>query len=707
MKRHISMMLGAALVAMGCASGPRPIQSDTQLGKVIIYRNGVAYFERYAEPDEQSITLRVPAERVDDFLKSLSIVDEATGKPIAVSYPTVEAFDGYMDMKIALPPRQGRLRITYVTESPAWKPSYRVVLDDKGGARLHGWAVVDNTSGEDWDKVRVGVGSTSALSFRYDLHSVRLVERETLSDGAPLAAAPPIGGSPYAIAKRKVRIVGSLSQGDLAELEPLEQQAETAKKSEADRRSLTVLRERVVAAQRSAGSVGANRAQAYRPPTTKSVPSGKSGGKRPKDGRYLEHLSKELQANKQRVRIEGYAQPGDADANAAATARANSMRDKLVAMGVPADNLEAVGIGTVNTQEAVRLIQAEEGTEGDGKEFEEHAEDTLPVGYAHFVSKHALTIAADHSAMVSILNAPAKARRVFFYDPVSARGSKTHAFNAVRVVNPSRYTLDGGPFTIYASGQFLGEGLSEAILPGAVAFIPYALDRSVVVEQELTTREEIEELTTIQRGIVTAESRRIRKTVLSLSNRGRREADVYVRHKVASGYELSEGISARAEMEKLGGAHLFRVQVPAGEAVELVIEEHTPLMKTVDIRTQPGVDAVAVFLKKKRIGAELSEKLDGIVRAHTKQSDLDERIRVLDEQTTVYRTRVDELNVQLFTLKKVQQAARLRQHLAEKMEEISDKLQQATMEMTDLKGQLMTLRIELQDRIAELTLVQK
>ena len=30
----------------------------------------------------------------------------------------------------------------------------------------------------------VGVGSTSALSFRYDLHSVRVVERETLGDGA-------------------------------------------------------------------------------------------------------------------------------------------------------------------------------------------------------------------------------------------------------------------------------------------------------------------------------------------------------------------------------------------------------------------------------------------------------------------------------------------------------------------------------------------
>ena len=37
------------------------------------------------------------------------------------------------------------------------------------------------------------------------------------------------------------------------------------------------------------------------------------------------------------------------------------------------------------------------------------------------------------------------------------------AFKAVRLENPSKYTLDSGPFTVYAEGQFLGEGLSEPI----------------------------------------------------------------------------------------------------------------------------------------------------------------------------------------------------------------------------------------------------
>ena len=63
--------------------------------------------------------------------------------------------------------------------------------------------------------------------------------------------------------------------------------------------------------------------------------------------------------------------------------------------------------------------------------------------------------------------------------------------------------------------------------------------------------------------------------------------------------------------------------------------------------------------------------------------------------------------MQLITLKKVPQAAALRAHLVKKMSEISDKLQQATIAMSDLEGRLMTLRIELQDKLAELTLERR
>src|SRR4051812_8691268 len=211
------LLLPLTLGLGGCAAAlPRPIESNAALGKVVVYRNGVAYFERYAALHGSELKLRVPSERLDDLLKSLTVVDAHSGQAVPVSFPTVEHVGDQVDISIQLPkPTPSDLKISYVTESPAWKPSYRLNLSRNKPAHLEAWAVVDNVSGEDWERVAVGVGSTSALSFRFDLHSVRFVERETLSDGQLLGLAPPTGGSPYTVAGRELQVLANVSLDDL------------------------------------------------------------------------------------------------------------------------------------------------------------------------------------------------------------------------------------------------------------------------------------------------------------------------------------------------------------------------------------------------------------------------------------------------------------------------------------------------------------
>src|SRR3954452_10857704 len=190
----------AALGAVGCGSTTTSfVKSETTLGRVVVYRNGVAYFERYADVQGDSLRLNVPQDKVDDFLKSLTVVDAATGEPAPVSYGS-GASGGMIDMKVGLgkpgaAPR--KLRLSYVTEAPSWKPSYRVVVGKSGKVELQGWAIVDNTSGEDWKDVKLGVGASSAMSFRFDLKGLRLVERETLHENDLFAQAPPMGGASY------------------------------------------------------------------------------------------------------------------------------------------------------------------------------------------------------------------------------------------------------------------------------------------------------------------------------------------------------------------------------------------------------------------------------------------------------------------------------------------------------------------------------
>ena len=50
------------------------------------------------------------------------------------------------------------VKVGYVVENPIWKTSYRLVLDKDGKPSLQGWAIVENTSDEDWKDVQHGAG---------------------------------------------------------------------------------------------------------------------------------------------------------------------------------------------------------------------------------------------------------------------------------------------------------------------------------------------------------------------------------------------------------------------------------------------------------------------------------------------------------------------------------------------------------------------
>ena len=189
----------AALVFALAACHPHPDHvNGGVLGRVVVYRNGVAFYERHATVEDGKLTVHVPRDRVDDFLKSLTVVDPVTRKPLAVTIPREQDGGNTLTMTLETADRKhADVLLTYVTESPAWKPSYRVVVGADGKVMLEGWAIVDNTTSEDWKGVLVGVGASSALAFRYDLWSVRKVDRDLLAGDEKLAIAPPHGVSPY------------------------------------------------------------------------------------------------------------------------------------------------------------------------------------------------------------------------------------------------------------------------------------------------------------------------------------------------------------------------------------------------------------------------------------------------------------------------------------------------------------------------------
>ena len=102
--RRFSLLL--ALLS-GCLHHQNHVAVDgAVLGRVVVYRNGVAFFERYARVVDGKLEVNVPRDKVDDFLKSLTVVDPRRSSR-ARSLPRKEADDGsYLTMKIETPDRR-------------------------------------------------------------------------------------------------------------------------------------------------------------------------------------------------------------------------------------------------------------------------------------------------------------------------------------------------------------------------------------------------------------------------------------------------------------------------------------------------------------------------------------------------------------------------------------------------------------------------
>jgi hypothetical protein len=69
------------------------------------------------------------------------------------------------------------VRVGYIQETPVWKTSYRLVLNDKDAPFLQGWAIVENTSEDDWNNVELTLVSGRPISYRMDLYEPLYVPR--------------------------------------------------------------------------------------------------------------------------------------------------------------------------------------------------------------------------------------------------------------------------------------------------------------------------------------------------------------------------------------------------------------------------------------------------------------------------------------------------------------------------------------------------
>lgn len=91
--------------------------------------------------------------------------------------------------------RGGLVRARYVVPTPIWKSSYRLIFDAEDRPLLEGWAIVDNTTGEDWENISLSLVSGRPVSFISRLYEPRYVDRPVFELAQDRAQQPIVHGA--------------------------------------------------------------------------------------------------------------------------------------------------------------------------------------------------------------------------------------------------------------------------------------------------------------------------------------------------------------------------------------------------------------------------------------------------------------------------------------------------------------------------------
>jgi uncharacterized coiled-coil DUF342 family protein len=163
-------------------------------------------------------------------------------------------------------------------------------------------------------------------------------------------------------------------------------------------------------------------------------------------------------------------------------------------------------------------------------------------------------------------------------------------------------------------------------------------------------------------------------------------------------------IEAPPAYERVGDAHLFEVDLKPGESKVVDIAEATPIERTLDLNAEVTLDMMKIYVDTAAGSPELKDQLKKLLAVHKKLVDLTEEKDSIHRRLDDYRERMDELHGQIMTLTAVKTGGDLMSHLKDKMKEISDRVQKATIDVVDTEEKIMLTRVQFQDAIAELSL---
>jgi uncharacterized membrane protein YgcG len=164
----------------------------------------VDYLTLLTETDLQTVRL--------DSVKSLRLLDPKLDKEFrdALTLLASGADDKRRSVTLKFSGQgKRRVRVGYIAEAPLWKISYRLLIGGETGTAgekpyLQGWALVENTTDDDWNNVSLSLVSGRPISFIQDLYQPLYLPRpivppDVVASPNPQIAEAAVENAPPAI----------------------------------------------------------------------------------------------------------------------------------------------------------------------------------------------------------------------------------------------------------------------------------------------------------------------------------------------------------------------------------------------------------------------------------------------------------------------------------------------------------------------------
>jgi hypothetical protein len=564
--------------------------------------------------------------------------------------------------------------VSYISEVPLWKTTYRIVMPSKPGAKplLQGWAIVDNTVGEDWENVDLSLVAGAPQSFIQQLSQPYYSRRPVV----PLPESVQL--EPQTHAATLIPGNGTLS-GTVTDPSGTNVANATVRVYDANNNLIATTTTDDSGDYTVNGLPEGN----YRTDVTMpgfnmaSMNVAVAGG---------EENSQDFQLSvgsvSQTVEVTGAASPINAPGLAGGvggrTFRTNTIYNSaLLKAGVAAPEAATIAATRAAQQPAAQAREL-----GDLFEYK---------------LKEPVTIRKNQSALVPILQSDVTAEKVSLWSEAEGRAQP---LLAIWLTNSSGLTLDGGSFTVLEEETFAGEGLLDPVKPGEKRLLSYAADLGVRVDSKAQSQSQPVTRVRISHGLMTMTSEVREQKTYTIRNEDTHERTVVIEHPRRPDYKLAEGLEPA---ETTAGMYRFRVQVPAKKTETLVVKEARPVEARYAINNTTD-EQIALFVRQKTVNPEIEASLHKIVAQKNVVAGLDRELQARAAETKRIFDDQQRLRENMKALKGSPEEKSLLQRYTKELDDQENRLDAIRKETAELEQKRQAAQGELNRMIEELQL---